>query len=526
MPNKLKWTSKAAKPFVEQMHQVILSKEWGDIFSSSFEPSDIDFAAFHQSNDDWESKFSLKQVRENLTNWIEKQRAEKGRAEDEEIELTGRMAGVNLNSSINEGMDDDDDSDNPKMVKFPTWIMYYKDIRSSDEYATILSLIPQGEYYARIDGSQVRYEVVVDPTLYDPDMLLQLIPAFNSLEWGSFIEAFATQGRLYIEDQLDYQYPERIRIYCVHDIKFDIEQNFVSRGNIPAWFDWTSPKGNRFLMTTVVKTRDNTHRQNAGARHAFQATQPVQLPPNMFNNSTTNGMPHNPTMGMHQRTPQQSNVGGTMNHQSPFPFPTQYQSPMTHQQSSAPATTMQNNQGFHQQSQNPMGPSSPPFHSKMPMGFYQHTYASPPFHGQQQQFSTYHIAQPSAPELGRGQAYNGHFPTPGVPAAAGRHRATSSSEYTEVTVEPAPPPNNQHLKSPPNYNQNSHPVVETVHEAPLPKESPKKVPVKKSYITQAFDYVRGGNQGENSSDESHMNQPKKYHAQSHHIEEDSTSSTF
>ena len=123
MPNKLKWTSKATKPCVQAMQESILSKEWGDIFGLGFDTSEIDFPVFHQSNDQWGLKFSLKQVRENLSDWINKQICEKGRASNEKDELTDQMGGMNLGDDKDAVLDNDGisiNSANPKKVKFPT----------------------------------------------------------------------------------------------------------------------------------------------------------------------------------------------------------------------------------------------------------------------------------------------------------------------------------------------------------------------------------------------------------------------
>ena len=116
----------------------------------------------------------------------------------------------------------------------------------------------------------------------------------------------------------------------------------------------------------------------------------------------------------------------------------------------------------------------------------------------------------------RMSSHNGHYPTPGVPLAAGMQR-TSSADYTEVTIEPAPAP--QRRTTDPSGARRPH--VETVQEESPPTNNQKKqVPVKKkSYFSQAMNYVRGGNDSTSggSSEESHMKHPQKYHAA---VEED------
>ena len=197
--------------------------------------------------------------------------------------------------------------------------------------------------------------------LHNPDMLLQLMPSFNGLEWGSFVESFATLGRLFIEDQLDHQCPECICQHDEHDIKFDIEQNFVSQGGVPAWFDWVSPNGNCFLLTTVAKARENAHRHNAGARHPHQPAHmnpatphfsptPIMSPTMQSN---TVGSPHMQQL----QTPQQSNTSG---HNNPFQLVMQNQH-MPNQ--------FANNQGSNQAV--PITPASPPFQPNDPLGLVQ-----------------------------------------------------------------------------------------------------------------------------------------------------------
>ena len=55
----------------------------------------------------------------------------------------------------------------------------------------------------RIKGRSVFCEVIVNATLYDPDLFLQVHPGFQHLEWGSFIQAFAENGREHIQEQLN-----------------------------------------------------------------------------------------------------------------------------------------------------------------------------------------------------------------------------------------------------------------------------------------------------------------------------------
>ena len=529
MTNKLKWTSKAAKPFIEEMHQALLSGVWGDIFDEGFRSSDIDWVAFHASDDQWEQKFSSKQVRDNLKNWIDKQISEKSRATNEEAQFRGGGNDGGLADDF-AALDLADDEPDPKKVQFPSWIVYYKDIRSSDEYATCISLIPQGIYYARISGTKIIYEIVVDPTLCDPELLLQMFPAFNDVNWGGFMQSFAALGRLYIDDQQDYQYPDRIRLICEHEVDFDsIEQNFVARGAVPPTFVWTSPYGNRFLMTTVVKTRDNAHRLNAGAHTPANPLPTFVQQPNMMPNMqhaayynqtpmghTTmpaqQGQPMNYAQQQNNSTTPQQRNGGTSNGFQFSPQPTMpYQSPPLVQ-------PMQNFPSFQQ------SPMMPPLFQ--PNGLNHPSQQQPHQHQQQQQqqqqageqqqqqqqpfaspqpnVQVQYVQQP--PTMPAGFPHNGFYPTPGVPAAAGLQR--THSDHTEVTVEPAPKAASRKKAPDPTANR---PFVETVDESPTAK--PVK---KKSYFTQAFNYVRGGSDGSGSDDDSHMKQPQKYHA----VEED------
>ena len=508
MTNKLKWTSKAAKPFIEAMHQALLSGEWGNIFEPGFSVKDIDFVAFHESNDDWEKKFTSKQCRDNLTNWINKQISMKGQAAAEAAEIHGGASGL-IDELAGLDLDDgEEDNSDPMLVQFPSWTVYYKDIRSSDEYATIISMIPQGLYYARIIGKIVRYEVVVDPTLYDPDILLQAFPAFNDLNWGGFMQAFAALGRRYITDQLDYQYPDRIRLLCDHEVNFEsIEQNFVSRGAIPPTFVWMSPYGNRFLMTTVVKTRDNAHKHNAGAQRPANPL-PTYVPtPNMHYNpmespTLNQGQPFGYSQQNNNVTPQQRNGG---NH---FPFsPTMhFQSPLAANQRAFQPSLIQTMPTF-----NPDGISQQAMFYQQQQQQQQQQRQQQQQQQQQQRPTVQYIQQPPMP-LG-GMPHNGHFPTPGVPAVAGIQHTHSNSEYTEVTIEPAPG-----RKRDPDARR---PFVETVSvDSPTNgiNSKPKKVPVKKSYLSQACNFVRGG-AGDGSSSDGSM--PAKHQATTNTVEEDS-----
>lgn len=88
--------------------------------------------------------------------------------------------------------------------------------------------------------------------------MLATSPEFNSLDWGSFVTSFAAQG-CYVSQQQDYEDPNRIRVKGNFDVKWPCEQNFVSRGGVPAWFEWVSHKGNRFVLLTAVKVRENQH---------------------------------------------------------------------------------------------------------------------------------------------------------------------------------------------------------------------------------------------------------------------------
>ena len=520
--DKLKWSSPLAQPYIEMMHAALLSGEWGDIFAPGYKKSNIDWKTFHCSEDDWPKKFSLKQFSENLDNWIKRQRKNEDRANDEVAQIIGH-------DEADEDYDEEIDlaqaeSADHKMVKFPHVIAYYGNIEDSDEFATIMAMIPFGEYYTSIDGRIVVYEVVVDPTIYDPKMLMAVTSALNHIEWGSFVAKFGANGRLYFECELDRQYPERIRWRCEFEMPFDIEQNFVERCGLPSWFDWISPAGNRFLLTTVSKIRENhfvDNALNANRANHVAAPQSYGFSSGVVQTGVTvNGPMPNVPMPVPQGiqgspaalTPQQSNSHGMKYFGSPMLSPQQmYAFGQTAQIGNHPSPFRQ-----------------PVYQPQMPV----------------QNFYPVQQTMPS------GVPHNGHYPTAGVPTAAGmqNNQSMSYSDYTEETVEPAPPkmepqgqlngikpPPKPAYKPPPKTsiknNKNSEPSrLPTMRRstrlnpvAEVAMESPTKKAVKKGYITQAYDYVTGKS-SDTSSQESHMKQPKKYQATVSTVNSDSSAS--
>ena len=114
MTQKLRWTSKAAKPCIQVMHAALLSGNWCDIFGAGFQPSDIDFKTFHESDNNLANKFLLKQVHKNLTNWLSHHKTESnGHTKTDRAELArGHWGGgIGLDGIKNGGFVDLNDPD-------------------------------------------------------------------------------------------------------------------------------------------------------------------------------------------------------------------------------------------------------------------------------------------------------------------------------------------------------------------------------------------------------------------------------
>ena len=83
------------------------------------------------------------------------------------------------------------------------------------------------ETFALASMAKKVHEVVVNPVLCNPDLLIVMNASSNALKWGSHMEEFAQLGQMQFEDPLDCECPEWIQLKWEWEIDFDIEQNFV-----------------------------------------------------------------------------------------------------------------------------------------------------------------------------------------------------------------------------------------------------------------------------------------------------------
>ena len=197
-------------------------------------------------------------------------------------------------------------TDTPRKVIFPHNKSYHGDIRTSNAYCTLVIQLPAGQHYAYIENRNVIVEAVVDATLYQIDTFMAYNPFFDSLEGGAFVTSYAAEGCCYIEEEQDWQYPDRIRHRATYPIKFDIEQNFMARGNVPAQYTWVSPQGNRFLLLNMVQVRDNQHGINANVHR--MGPQAAPQPP--YNDNFSAGF-QQPNFGPgFEQTPPHGNFSG------------------------------------------------------------------------------------------------------------------------------------------------------------------------------------------------------------------------
>jgi len=402
---------------------------------------------------------------------------------------------------------------------FPHNKVDYQDIRSDQQYSTLVVMIPQGQYYARVDDQFVEVEVVIDQTLVDVEVLLMSNESFNSLDWGAFITGYADSGRRYIDNQLDYQYPDRVRLRARYDIGYDIEQNFVSRGSLPSWYDWISPNGNRFLLLTVRGVRSNAHGDNANfATRGQYVPQPPSQP---FYSSMPQPQPQQPFQSQNNfaggATPQHSNGGGFA-----FPPTQQYQSPPGQQPFQSPPRAQQPFQSTPPGQQYQSPPAQQPYQSPPA----QQPYQSPPaqqqqqynpapatqqyYQQQQQHFKALPTKQPAQQQPAQGAFRPNHVGfTPTQPAP----RPPPVNVYTARThIDPnQPTPGVATAASMPQTTQNMSMSSEWTEQTV--EEQPQKVPAKKSFFKTVGDIMTGSHSDESDLIE-HMKQPpKKYYGQ-------------
>ena len=460
----MKWTSKAAKPLIKRIHEALLSGDWGNIFSPGFDVEEFDFKAMRESDDDWTKAFSQKQFQSNTKNMILRLIEEHGRADFEANDLGGGGVGGGGGGGVFDdvpdlqepGIDDDDDDedDDPRIVVLPHNMAIYDDLLNSDKYATVVVQVGNGPVYTSLDGRDCKVSQGADQTLWNVEEFMLANPHFNSVAGGPFISAFAASGRRFVQDEQDWQYPDRVRLTTIFRIPFDIEQNFVSTGNIPGIYRWTSADGNNFLRLNMRAIRENHHRENAnvGDMGAAPPRRP-QPPSGGFGGGGFQQQQQQPNFGGFAQqpnnfggppTPQSSNTHGYQQQQQQQ----QQQQPPQAQYQSPPVQPPQYQSPPVQPPQYQSPPVQPPHYQSPPVQ--QTHYQSPPF--QQTQYTsppvqqTYHSAARPPPYTSPpAQVHRMHtrshqgpdpnLPTPGVPKAAGYPKNMSvDSEFTEETV--------------------------------------------------------------------------------------------
>ena len=527
----VKWTSKRGKEIQEEVKTSILSGDWGDIFAPDFDPEEFDYSEIRSSNEKWSKDTTQKQFRTNVKNMVMKLVENHAAATEEEADLLGRHPGVTIDEAEEVLISEKEKKDDVKHVDFPHVILKYGDILTSDKYCTIIFQIPQGAFYSGIDGSAVYIEVVADPTLYDAELLVATNSAFNSLQWGSFIEAYASQGRLYFNDPSDYAYPDRIRLRCELDTGMDIEQNFVSRGGIPATNEFYSAGGNRYIMVTVVNNKENNHRLNAMSVNvmASPVQQHIQTPTAYYQYAAGQAVTPQQNNHHHQHFQQQHFQQQVNAVQFPPQTPTQvHVQHQTQQQQTPPPKTTPTKTVFQQPVQHMYQSPAATVQSPLMTHALQHqvppshqfntppvpaVYGGNPFRveqwkqsqqqQQQQQFPFGAATTLKQPPHSSG----GHLPTPGVSEAAGRQQSMSS-EYTEETVD-----TNVVMTSvtknhrDPTTGSTLEPVVETV------QEEPTRVPATTKILNTVTSLLGGGSSSDGSQVSAHMlPSPRKYYA--------------
>ena len=135
-----------------------------------------------------------------------------------------------------------------KKITLPFKILYHREIGTGDLCATVIVTVFGGQYYAKVVKNDVILELVTKPTLYDPATWLNFMPLLDSLSGGPFLQVFEEEGKTLKENPDDFDYPDRIRHYAVFPIKFDIEQNFMPIGRMPAKAEYPHPDGSKTLM--------------------------------------------------------------------------------------------------------------------------------------------------------------------------------------------------------------------------------------------------------------------------------------
>jgi len=408
---------------------------------------------------DWVEAFSSKQFRQNTEAMIKRYIKEGNRASAEASDL-GR--GVGGGGGGGYGGDDfiDDDEEEPevdeKRIILPFKILYHGEIGTGTNAATLIVIVSGGQYYAKIVRNKVIIELVTKSTLYDPAAWLALLPQLDSLAGGPFLQTLEKEGKSFKENPDDFEYPDRIRHFAEYDMEFDIEQNFMPVGRMPAWAEFPHADGSKTLMFNVVALRDNQHTTNASNKQYF--SQPPQQP---FAYPMPQSQPHQQHHYYSQQqqplfgggggppTPQHNNTSGWQQQQQQYTSPQQQyaspqqqyaspqQQPLAAQYVTPPA---QQQQHLQPQPSFPFGPQAAAAQYVSPQV---QQYMSPPVQQQQQQqyqrpvtqYKTPPKAPPPVQVHRRVQLQDPNTPTPGVPKAAGLKNMSVDSEYTEETVE-------------------------------------------------------------------------------------------
>lgn len=527
MPQKLKWRSAKARPFVRAMEDALRGGEWINIFEADFDGRDFDWKAFQESNGDWVKYFSLKQMRENLTNFIKKQRELNMDAANEATDLNtnGRsLGGVNLNATEEaEEAEEEDEEEDPTVVQFPHSKNYHGDIFSTDCRCSIVANIPHGELYSYIEDREVVMDVVADPTLYNAQELVRIFGgAIYSVETAGLLESYNRNGRAYFENEKDRANLRNVVITGRIKVDFDMQQNFVAIGNLPPIFDWISPTGNRFVMLNVMKKQENNHVHNA---HLFsspihqQSQLLYQQQQQLANKQQPVNHHHYQQQQQQQKQQQQQQQvyhQGQQQYQSPVQVtnPPMFQVPPSNMFAFAPAPVPQALTPQHSNMQQQQVFSPP----------HQQVFSPPQqqvFPSQQQSFTQH--APPKGPppqhlQFSSQAVHNGHMPTPGVPVAAGLTRDMSMSEYTEETYTSEPRP-----ASAPIATRATRPTVETVQEGEneeatqvSPKETPQKVKggvfrAAQDAVEYATSYFKSPSDGDSNASSHMQRPPRKYY---------------
>jgi len=244
----MKWTAAAAKPLIEAIKQQVLSGDWGNILEPGFDPKDFQYAELRETQTEWVKAFSQKQFRQNLEKWIEKTIEEANRAGAEASDLGRGGARAEFDGDSLAGELGELEIVDEKKVNFPFKILYHFEIGTGNACATLILIVCGGQYYTKIIGNKVRFELVTKATLYDPATWLAFLPQLNSLAGGPFVEVFEKEGKTLQENPDDFEYPDRIRHYAEYEFDFDIEQNFMPVGCLPAKAEFPHPDGSKTLI--------------------------------------------------------------------------------------------------------------------------------------------------------------------------------------------------------------------------------------------------------------------------------------